>query len=71
MDKQIYTNELKNALLKVSNDKLKTNIAQKVAKEYVQNLDFTDHALMRVGVTSVAKDLIIHVKSEHFLEQET
>ncbi len=68
MDKQIYTNELKNALLKVSNDKLKTNIAQKVAEEYVKHLDFTDHALMCVGVTSVAKDLIIHIKSNHFLK---
>lgn len=68
MDKQIYINELKNALLKVSNNKLKTNIAQKVAEKYVKHLDFTDHALMCVGVTSVAKDLITHVKSEHFLE---
>lgn len=68
MNKQIYTKELKNALLKVSNDKLKPNIAQKVAEKYVKQLDFTNHALMRVGVTSVAKDLIIHVKSEHFLK---
>lgn len=68
MDKQIYTKELKNALLKVSNEKLKPDIAQKVAEEYVQNLDFTDPALMHVGITSVAKDLIIHLKSEHFLE---
>lgn len=66
MDKQIYTNELKNALLKVSNNKLKPNIAQKVAEEYVRHLDFNEHALMRVGVTSVAKDLVMHVKSEHF-----
>lgn len=68
MDKQIYTKELKNALLKVSNEKLKPDIAQKVAEEYVQNLDFTDPALMHVGIKSVAKDLIIHLKSEHFLE---
>ena len=68
MDKQIYINELKNALLKVSNNKLKTNIAQQVAEEYVRHLDFTEHALMCVGVTSVAKNLIIHVKSEHFLK---
>ena len=68
MDKQIYTDELKHALLKVSNTKLKPEIAQKVAEEYVRHLDFNDHALMRVGVTSVAKDLIIHIKSEHFLE---
>lgn len=68
MDKQIYTNELKNALLKVSNNKLKPNIAQKVAEEYVRHLDFTDHALMRIGVTSIAKDLIIHIKLEHFLK---
>lgn len=68
MDKQLYTQELKNAILKVSNNKLKPNIAQKVAEEYVKHLDFTDHALMRVGVTSVAKDLIIHIKSNHFLK---
>ena len=68
MEKQIYTQELKNALLKVSNNKLKTNIAQKVAEKYVKHLDFTDHALMCVGVTSIAKDLIVHIKSEHFLE---
>lgn len=71
MDKKLYTQELKNALLKVSNNKLKPNIAQKVAEEYVRHLDFNDHALMRVGSTSVAKNLIVHVKSEHFLEQET
>lgn len=68
MDKKIYTNELKNALLKVSNNKLKPNIDQKVAEEYVKHLDFTDNALMHAGVTSVAKDLIIHVKYENFLK---
>ena len=68
MDKQIYIKELKKALLKVSNQKLKPEIAQTIAEEYIKNLDFTDHALMHVGVTSVAKDLIIHIKSEHFLE---
>lgn len=66
MDKQIYIKELKKALLKGSNQKLKPEIAQTIAEEYVKNLDFTDHALMRVGVTSVAKNLIIHIKSEHF-----
>ena len=68
MDKKIYTQELKKALLKVSNNKLKPKIAQKVAEEYVRHLDFTNHALMRVGVTSVAKDLIVHIKSNHFLK---
>lgn len=68
MDKQTYTEQLKQALLKVSNQKLDPTIAQKVAKEYVKHLDFTNHMLMRVGVTSVAKDLIVHIKSEHFLE---
>ena len=66
MDKEIYTQELKNALLKVSDNKLKPNIAQKIAEEYIKHLDFNDHALMRVGVTSVAKDLIVHIKLEHF-----
>lgn len=46
MDKQTYTNQLKQALLKVSNQKLDPTIAQQVAEEYVQNLDFTDPALM-------------------------
>lgn len=68
MDKQIYIKELKKALLKVSNQKLKPEIAQTITEEYVKNLDFTNHALMRVGVTSVAKNLIVHIKSEHFLE---
>ena len=68
MDKQLYTQELKNALLKVSNNKLKPEIAQKVAEEYVRHLDFTDHTLMGIGVTSVAKNLIVHIKSEHFLK---
>jgi hypothetical protein len=68
MDKQIYTQELKQVLLKVSNEKLKPDIAQKVAEEYVKNLDFTEHALMCVGSTSVAKNLIVHVKSKHFLK---
>lgn len=66
MDKKIYTQELKNALLKVSDNKLKKEIAQKVAEEYVRHLDFNDHAHERVGVTSVAKDLIVHIKLEHF-----
>lgn len=68
MDKKLYTQELKNALLKVSDNKLKPEIAQKVAEEYVQHLDLKDHALMRVGVKSVAKNLIVHVKSKHFLK---
>lgn len=68
MDKRIYTNQLKQALLKVSNQKLDLTIAQQVAEEYVQNLNFTDTALMHVGITSVAKDLLAHIKSEHFLK---
>lgn len=68
MDKQTYAKQLQQALLKVSNQRLDPTIAQKVAEEYVQNLDFTDPILMHFGVTSVAKDLIVHIKSEHFLE---
>ena len=66
MDTKIYTQELKKALLKVSNSKLKPKIAQKVAEQYVKNLDFNDHALMQRGVTSIARDLLFHIKSEHF-----
>lgn len=67
MDKEIYTQELKNALIKVSNNKLKPEIAQKVAEEYVDSiLNYTEHELMSKGVTSVAKDLLPHIKSEHF-----
>lgn len=66
MDTKIYTQKLKKALLKVSNSKLKPEIAQKVAEQYVKNLDFNDHALMQRGVTSIARDLLFHIKSEHF-----
>lgn len=68
MDKQTYTNQLKQALLKMSNQKLDPTIAQQVAEEYVQNLNFTDPVLMHVSITSVAKDLLVHIKSEHFLK---
>ena len=57
-----------NKLLKVSKNKLKPKIAQKVAEEYVKQLDFTDHAHIRVDITSDAKNLIVHIKSEHFLK---
>lgn len=66
MDKQIYTNQLQQTLLKVSTQKLDPTIAQQVAEKYVQQLDFTDPALMHVGVTSIARDLLFHIKSEHF-----
>ena len=67
MDKEIYTQELKKALLKVSDNKLKPKIAQKVAEEYVNSIiNYTDHELMSKGVTSIAKDLLVHIKSEHF-----
>lgn len=68
MDEQTYTEQLKQALLKISNQKLEPTIAQQVAEEYVQNLDFKDPVLMHVGVTSVAKNLIIRIKSKHFLK---
>lgn len=68
MNKQTYTEQLKQALLKVSNQKLDPTIAKQVAEEYVQNLDFTNPALMHVSITSVAKDLLVHIKSEHFLK---
>ena len=67
MDTKIYTQELKNALLKVSNNKLKTEIAQKVAEEYVDSIiNYTEQELMIKGVTSVANDLLPHIKNEHF-----
>lgn len=68
MDKEIYTQQLKNALLKVSDNKLKPKIAQKVAKQYVDSIiNYTDHELMSKGVTSIAKDLLPHIKNEHFI----
>lgn len=67
MDKEIYTQEIKNALLKVSDNKLKKEIAQKVAEQYVDSLiNYTDQELMSKGVTSIAKDLLPHIKNEHF-----
>lgn len=67
MDTKIYTQELKKALLKVSNSKLKPEIAQKVAEKYVDSIiNYTDYELMSKGVTSIARDLLFHIKSEHF-----
>ena len=67
MDKKIYTQELKKALLKVSDNKLKPEIAQKVAEEYVDSIiNYTEQELMSKGVTSIARDLLFHIKSEHF-----
>ena len=67
MDTKIYTQELTNALLKVSNNKLKPKIAQKVAEQYVDSIIiYTDHERMSKGVTSIARDLLFHIKSEHF-----
>ena len=67
MDKKLYTQELKNALLKVSDNKLKKEIAQKVAEQYVDSLiNYTDQELMSKGVTSIAKDLLPHIKNEYF-----
>lgn len=67
MDKEIYIEELKNALLKVSNNKLKPEIAQKVAEQYVDSIiNYTEQELMSKGVTSIAKDLLPHIKNEHF-----
>ena len=67
MEQKIYTQELKNALLKVSDNKLKKEIAQKVAEQYVNSLiNYTDQELMSKGVTSIARDLLFHIKSEHF-----
>lgn len=67
MEQKIYTQELKNALLKVSDNKLKKEIAQKVAEQYVNSLiNYTDQELMSKGVTSIAKDLLPHIKNEHF-----
>lgn len=67
MDKEIYTQELKHALLKVSNNKLKPEIAQKVAEQYVDSIiNYTEQEFMSKGVTSVANDLLPHIKNEHF-----
>ena len=67
MDKEIYTQELKNALLKVSDNKLKKEITQKIAEEYVDSiLNYINQEFMSKGVTSIARDLLFHIKSEHF-----
>ena len=63
---KIYSSELSQALLKVSNYKLDERIAQVVADSYARNLDCSDPELMHVGVTSVAKNLITKIKQEYF-----
>ena len=63
---RIYSLELVQALLKVSNYKLDERIAQTVAEIYARNLDYSDPELMHVGITSVAKNLITKIKQEYF-----
>ena len=65
---KLYSSELFQALLKVSNYKLDERIAQTVAESYARNLDYFDPELMHVGVTSVAKNLITKIKKEYFKE---
>ena len=65
---KIYSSELSQALLKVSNYRLDEHIAQVVAGGYARNLDYSDTELMHVGVTSVAKNLITKIKQEYFKE---
>ena len=65
---KLYSSELFQALLKVSNYKLDECIAQTVAENYARNLDYSDPKLMHVGVTSVAKNLITKIKQEYFKE---
>ena len=63
---KLYSSELFQALLKVSDYKLDERIAQTVAEIYARNLDYSDPELMSVGVISVAKNLIIKIKQEYF-----
>lgn len=63
---KLYSSELFQALLRVSNYKLDERIAQTVAEIYARNLDYSDPELMHVGVTSVAKNLITKIKQEYF-----
>ena len=63
---KIYSSELSQALLKVSNYRLDEHIAQAVAESYARNLDYSDPELMHVGVTSVAKNLITKIRKEYF-----
>ena len=63
---KIYSSELSQALLKVSNYKLDERIAQTVAEIYARNLDYSSPELMHVGVTSVARNLITKIRKEYF-----
>ena len=65
---KLYSSELFQALLKVSNHKFDERIAQTVAEIYARNLDYSSPELMHVGVTSVAKNLITKIKQEYFKE---
>ena len=62
----LYSSELKNALLKASNYQLDEQIAYRVAEVYARNLDYSDPELMHVGVTSVANNLLTRIKREYF-----
>lgn len=63
---KLYQKELFDALLSVSNNKLDIKIAEKVSTAYSANLDYSNPALMHIGVRSVASDLITKIKPEYF-----
>lgn len=61
----LYSNELAQALLEVSNYKLDANVADQIARQYAKQVDFKDPNLMHIGVNSIANVIIHNIKPEY------
>ena len=58
----LLAEELTNALIKFSQEKLSPVLANKVATLAVENVDFTNSALAHKGINWYAKDLLKRIQ---------
>ncbi|MBF8969912.1 hypothetical protein I1A59_02850 [Streptococcus mitis] len=61
----LYSNELAQALLEVSNYKLEAIVAHQIARQSANQVDFDDPNLMHVGVNSIANIIMHNIKPEY------
>lgn len=58
----LLSNELSEALLKFSSNKISVSMADKIADVALKNIDFSNSALSHKGINWYAKDLLKRMK---------
>jgi hypothetical protein len=58
----LLTNQLADALVKYSDKRLSSDIAEKVANIALKNVDFSNSTLAHKGINWFAKDLLKRIK---------